>query len=569
MFGETYFETRTELVDLASRVVDLAGKSGANAAALTEGEVAEGLESPYLFVACGETGAGKSSVLDAVFGKRLCTQQAGGHPVRWFRHGELERERRLTEGLEQCDRPEGFLERFNLMDTPGIEQGAVRTVLDRFLPACDLALWVISVENPWGAAVWDFFARQDESVLRKSLILLQKKDLRDDKELEIIQGHIRDLARQRLVQVPPVLVVSAEQALQAKLADSLDAVLWRRSGYPELEKQIADAVVGSEARVRILSNIRAAISEVLRQIELAIDERSEQLKGNEAFLRELESELERERERQTADFHHQFAELGAVLDDKNVEFAAYLRGKLGLWASLKSLLLAENTARVIENRLIGSIQGAVESQAALDGECVIERCQAHWETVRPRVKERFSIRLGRFDDGREGFDDLRDGFIERMGASALAAVQSLRMRKDLNVRLVARGERLKNWLYLGLVLLMFAGVFGFLGLGQTWFLSPALAGFSLCFFVGFAVDVGFSGRKIMAALRLKLASARLSFSSKLEEDYHDAVRQFFVEYGGRLGGVRQHILEQQRELEPNQEQRSRLFLELMILEREL
>jgi len=582
MFGEDYFRSRGCLTDLAERVLELADRTGADSSPLTEGDGADGLVSPFLFVTCGESQSGKSTVLNGIFGGDVCEMSSarsasGKSPrVQWYRFGEKSRDKEVTPLIEECYRPVDFLEHFNLMDTPGTDLAAAHAsgeelqgITQRFLPSADIVFWVVPVSNPWGASLWKFFAKQNETILKKSVILLQQIDLQSEADVKIIRGHVQDLAKQRLGVVPPIFSVSAKRAVMAKLADPVDVDQWRSSGFPELEQHIEALVSRSPARQEMLLDIRKALGEVLRSIEQTVEKRARLLAGNENFLRDLESEVDAERRRNSSQFSVKFAEMREVFAGKNKEVKHYVRKKLGFVSTLKSLFLAENTSKVIEVWLIETIESSVQNQANQDGIQVMEECHAHWETVCPRVNERLSITLDDFDDQRDGFDVMRETFNERMGVSARQALFDMRIRKAINPSIVARREHLKNWLYLTLILLMTAGVFGALQWGPS--AHPILtaliflggAGVSLLIF---AIRVRVTAKKITKSLGQRLAGERFTFTQALEQDYKDGIRSFYSEYGNLLGSVRQHIFKAQQEHQPNLEQRNRLFLELMILE---
>lgn len=573
MFGDDYFEARARLADLATRVVELAEKTGADKGPLEGEDVVHGMVSPYLFVACGETGAGKSSMLNGIFGHDVCSAEGseGTDSVQWYRYGEKHRDQEVTPEMEQRYRPFEFLKRFNLMDTPGTDlpRGGQESITQRFIPSCDVVFWVVPAGTPWGASLWDSISRQDQTILKKSVIVLQQKELLDEGELEIIQGHVRDLARQRLSYVPPIFSVSAKQACQAKAVVPVDEPLWRKSGYPNLEQFISDAVAHSPARNRMLIDIRKATTQVLRHIETAVEKRRSQLDGNEHFLLKLEAEVDVARKKQSADFLSRFAGMREVFAGKNKEMKRYVRRKLGFWSTLKSLFMAENTSKVIETWLVDSIKSSVETQADADGARLIKGCHRHWDTVRPRVKEKLSIKLDDFDDERDGFDKIREEFVARMGAVARRSVQNLRLRKALNSQIVVRREGLKNWLYLCLTTLMLAGVVGVLGVGPGIYIELGLLSLCMISLLGFAMQVRLTGRKITKSLGTRLEHARLPFAQALESDHRVGVRCFYSEYADLLNSVRHHIFDAQQALAPNLEERNRLFLELMIIEREM
>jgi len=582
MFGEGYFRSRRCLADLAARVLELADRTGADSSTLSEGHVVDGLESPFLFLTCGESRSGKSTVFNGIFGENICEasseRSAVGKPprVQWYRYGEKRQNKEITPLMEECYRPIDFLEGFNLMDTPGIDQSTasasgaeIQGIIQRFLPTADIVLWVVPVSNPWGAPFWKFFAHQTEAVLKKSVIVLQQTDLQSEGELKVILGHVRDLAKQRLGVVPPIFPVSAKRALMAKRADPVDVSQWRSSGFPELEEFIEERVSTSPARLQILTDTRKALAEVLRNIEQAVEDRARLLEGNENFLRELESEVEAERLRNSAQFTVKFAVMREVFAGKNKEVKRYVRRKLGFVSTLKSLFLAENTAKVIEAWLVDAIEASVQEQASLDAEQVVEACQEHWETVRPRVKERLSIRLNNFDELSDEIDLIRKDFKELMGGAARKALLNMRIRKAINPSIVARRENLKSWVYATLIMVICAGVSGTLGWGPSGY--PALlpliflagAGVSMVFF---AIRVRLTAKKISKSLSHNLGSEGFTFTQALEQDYKEGIREFYSAYGSLLGSVRQSIYKAQQEHKPNLEQRNRLFLELMILE---
>ena len=573
MFGEDYFKARESLASLASRVVELADKTESNKAPLVSEDITQGLISPYLFVVCGESNSGKSTLLNGIFGQELCGNDPSAQPskIQWFRHGEKSLDKEITPLIEECYRPIPFLKQFNLMDTPGTNSGskAHQPVTQKFLPSADLIFWVIPVGNPWGASLWDFVSQQNESILKKSVIVLQQAELQDENDLKIILGHVQDLAVQRLSYVPPLFPVSSKQASEAKLAHSVNAALWQDSGYPALEQHIAETVEQSPARQRMLVDIRKAIVDVLRSIEQTVEQRAEQLEGNESFLRELEAEVSHERNRHTAEFAVNFTGMREVFAGKNKEAKCYVRKKLGFFSTLKSLFVAENTSKVIESWLIESVESSVSEQADMDGNRVVDDCHQHWQTVMPRVKKKLAIELPDFDDSEDGFDSIREGFGERLTSSAHQALLNLRIRKGLNPHIVRRREQLKNWLYLCLVFLLASGVAGALDLGSHYYVAYGLFAVSSTFLLIFAVRVRLTAKHLAKSLSARLENGRMSFSRALEQDYKEGVRSFYTEYGSLLSSVRQHIFKAQQELQPNLEQRNRLFLELMIIEQDL
>ena len=573
MFGGKYFKTRKRLTDVVLRVLKLAEKTGAEKQPLLDNDITRGLSNPFLVVVCGEVNAGKSTMLNGLFGEDVCKTNVLPETdrVQWYRFGDETHDKEITPILEERFRPIDFLMDFNLVDTPGtnsVVQGH-QAITDRFLPVSDLIFWVFPASNPWGASTWDFISKQEDEMIEKSIFILQQVDLRDEKDLEIILGHMRDLSIQRIGRTLPIYPVSGKLALQAKKESPFGDSLWRESGYPALEKYISDVVANSPSRREILGHVRDAAGDVLRSIEDMIELRTRLLEGNEGFLREIEGEMDKERETQSSDFAVKFAGMREVFASQGEQIKKLMHRKMNVLASLKSLFTAENIPKQIESALVDSVKTAVEQQASDDGENLVEQCRKHWETVRPRVKERLAISLEDFEKETGGFGSTRDRFIKRMGRAARQVVVNLKIRGGLDMQLTARRSGLKTWLYICLLLLLSAGVTGSLKINPYPYLALGLLASALTSMVVFTFQSRRSRSEIIESFAEKLGDSRVPFADALGSDYRDGVRDFYIEYGSLLESVRRHIADAKLDLQPNLEQWNGLFLELKEIEQEL
>ena len=114
MFGEEYFKTRKRLTDVVLRVLTLAEKTGAEKQPLLDNDITKGLSNPFLFVVCGEVNAGKSSLLNGLFGQDVCKINVLPETdrVQWYRYGEKNHDKKIKliegglnfQGQEAVDR---------------------------------------------------------------------------------------------------------------------------------------------------------------------------------------------------------------------------------------------------------------------------------------------------------------------------------------------------------------------------------------------------------------------------------------------------------------------------------
>ncbi|MDB4615747.1 dynamin family protein, partial [Akkermansiaceae bacterium] len=194
MFGERYFATRQRLTDVVVGARKLGEKCGADVSALAdEGEYLKGLRSPFLFVVCGEVNAGKSTLLNGLFGQNLCKTNIlpETEKVHWYRWGDSVKNIDVTDTLQERYRPIEFLQDFNIVDTPGTNS-VVRghqAITERFLTIADVLLFVFPVSNPWGAATWDFISKLSKDNLASVAFVLQQVDLRQEKDVALIIEH--------------------------------------------------------------------------------------------------------------------------------------------------------------------------------------------------------------------------------------------------------------------------------------------------------------------------------------------------------------------------------------------
>ena len=73
MFGERYFATRQKLSAVVHDARQLARTTGVELNGYSEeSELLQGLKNPFLFVVCGEVNAGKSTLINGLFGEDLC-----------------------------------------------------------------------------------------------------------------------------------------------------------------------------------------------------------------------------------------------------------------------------------------------------------------------------------------------------------------------------------------------------------------------------------------------------------------------------------------------------------------
>ena len=156
------------------------------------------IREPLLFVVVGEVKAGKSSLINALFGQEIAKADVlpATDRVCIFRYGRKEKQIEQSPKLIEIHLPLEFLRDFNIVDTPGTNTMVAehQTITEDFVPRADLILFVFSVVSPWTQSAWEFLKFVQKKWLKNVVFVLQQTDLRDTKEVDVIKRHLQETA---------------------------------------------------------------------------------------------------------------------------------------------------------------------------------------------------------------------------------------------------------------------------------------------------------------------------------------------------------------------------------------
>jgi small GTP-binding protein len=211
------------------------------------------LGEPFLFVVVGEVKAGKSSLLNALFGREFCKVDVlpTTDRIYEFKYGETDHDVQISDHVTALYRRIDFLKDFNIVDTPGTNTIVAnhQEITENFVPMADLIVFVFAVTNPWAASAWDFLRLIGQKWKKNIVFVVQQADLRDPHEVEIVSRHLDQTVLQILGTSCPIFAVSAKKALLAKTSSNVDRdKLWSESHLGALEDWITKTVSQSEER---------------------------------------------------------------------------------------------------------------------------------------------------------------------------------------------------------------------------------------------------------------------------------------------------------------------------------
>lgn len=569
-FGERYFATRERIADVIRGIGELARDTSTDLEGkLAQPAIDKDLGAPFLFVVCGEVNAGKSSLINSLFGRELCKVNIlpETDKVIWYRYGAPPHDLTTTSSMEERYRPIEFLRDFNLVDTPGtnsIVKGH-QEITERFIPVADLILFVFPVTNPWGAATWNLISNLPKECHSRVAFVIQQSDQREAGDTRIITEHMADLSMKRIGIVPHIFAVSAKMAMAAKRAEPLAENEFQKSGFPALEQYISRRVCDSPQRRAVMQTWKGNASSALRKIEDHIEDKTRILNDQNNFLAFLEGEIDAMRESLVGRVSHHLAGVAEVFEKEAVWVTRSLRKWLGVTRSVFRVFAGDRTGNATEALFIERLRFAVEAVAESDGADIVEACRSHWQDLGARVKEAIGTDINEDEPIDERLEQARRRFVERIGRAAHVAIGNLHVRKELERELRQRNLALKSFTATTLILLIFAALSGIFGYAWLPWIFCVTAGL---FVIAGSVIAHVTRRKITLDFQKSLLDTCGAFADTLMMDYEEALRIFFQDYTACLNSIRKHLANQKLAIEPHTIRWQNLFLTLKSIEQD-
>src|ERR1700730_3770205 len=183
-------------------------------------ELLSGLDELFTIVIVGEFNAGKSSLINALFGLRLRTE--GPIPVddriSILRYRETASQKQLSDFVVEQSYPVEFLRNITLVDTPGTNSIVQRhqEITEDFIPRADLVLFVTSIDRPLSESERRFLD-YIRNWGKKVVFVINKTDTKTPDEIAQVVEYVKTNTRAIFGFDPVIVPVAAKLALETKL----------------------------------------------------------------------------------------------------------------------------------------------------------------------------------------------------------------------------------------------------------------------------------------------------------------------------------------------------------------
>ncbi|MEL7168245.1 MAG: dynamin family protein [Bacteroidota bacterium] len=251
--ADALLDAERALLDRLAALLAAADADPATAARLAE--VAANLSDLFLVVVVGEFNAGKSTVLNALFGEVV--MEEGPVPttdkITVLRHGDAPETHHRSPFVTERRLPAPFLQGLTLVDTPGTNSiiQEHQALTEDFVPRADLVVFVTSFDRPLSDSERTFLGFIRDTWGKQLVFVLNKADLADDANedpdaaLAQVLAHVREGTERLMGFTPKIFPVAARLALKAKLDETTvlaDDPRWEASRFAAFESYLTDTL---------------------------------------------------------------------------------------------------------------------------------------------------------------------------------------------------------------------------------------------------------------------------------------------------------------------------------------
>lgn len=568
MIGDEYLELRASLGNALRALTELAHDLNAKPASRqTLHDLGNSLNDPFLFVVVGEVKAGKSSLLNALFGREFCKVDVlpATDKVYLFKYGNPEKNVHVSERLTECYRNEPFLQDFNIVDTPGTNTivSEHQEITEEFIPRADLVLFVFSVVNPWAASAWEFLKLVHSTWLKNVVFVVQQSDLRSPQEVETVVKHLEATAQKHVGASIPIFAVSGKKAFEAKSGRLYSGEL-ADSRLPELERYIDEAVTEGADRLGKLLSVTRSCEVVLAEMRADLDNTLAILLRDEGRLGKLNSTLEERKAQSLRQIGGVLYALSQSYEKAQARAEEVLKEKLNFAQTLKLVFRKADWQRDFQQDIEDKLKDSFQRQIGQSLELLEEDLKSVWKQLHERLQEDFA-------DEKRGaatmpdFHNRRAALLKKIELTLLEKMSSREIDRQMQKMFTETGSvlRLPMGVAAGGAI---AAVAAYLAHVAVVDVTGTIAGLAA---VSGAMVAVMKRRKILNQFGSEMRQRRDEVLQAIEDQLSHSVELFYQELAATFEPLRTFCTSQLKEYQPREERCGDVGQQLGALEESL
>lgn len=246
-------ELKTSLKLMGSNLLEAARQFGASkeTRAILKGQI-DNINENFLFVIVGEVNAGKSSFVNALLGSPICatSHEICTQDVQKIIYGASEKLSQNThERITTREFPAEILKEITVVDTPGTNSRELdhQMITERFIPKCNLVLFIFQLDNIHVQSAWDFFQKIKGEWSKKVVFILTKSDRYTEEERINYKNILHKYAINEHIESPLIYVTSSKLEDEGK---------HDTSGFEPIRAYINDDVLKNAAINKIVEDVK-------------------------------------------------------------------------------------------------------------------------------------------------------------------------------------------------------------------------------------------------------------------------------------------------------------------------
>jgi small GTP-binding protein len=305
------------------------------------------LDDLFTIVIVGEFNAGKSSIINTLFGAKLRVE--GPIPVddriSLLRYGETQSLKQISDFVVEQFYPVDFLRNITLVDTPGTNSIVARhqEITEDYIPRADLVLFVTSIDRPLSESERKFLEYIREWG-KKIVFVLNKVDTKDDAEIAQVLDYLTTNVRTIFGFDPVIYPVSAKT----------------RKGFDALENYIFK-VLSEKERIRIkLQAPLDTIASLAKKQFVVIESRRELLAADKTRIESITAQLDKAR----ADLEGNFRQFVSRVDNLMMDLERRGVDFLDRYVRIQHFMMLRDSLRFREEfdrQVFQGFKGSIDS----------------------------------------------------------------------------------------------------------------------------------------------------------------------------------------------------------------